>query len=117
MMQILKIALLLVVTMSAAHAEDLVEVGSKGVTCIEDTGCINRIHPNIPMIATARPGQTILFRTRDASDILGTVDSQTDQMNESGDDWHFGRVHPLTGPVHIEGAKAGDEGHRPAPGA
>lgn len=108
MMQILKIALLLVVTMSAAHAEDIVEVGGKGATCIEDTHCINRIHPNIPMIATARPGQTILFRTRDASDILGTADSQTDQMNESGDDWHFGRVHPLTGPVHIEGAKAGD---------
>ncbi len=107
-MQILKIGLLFIVTMSTVHAENIVEVGGKGATCIEDAGCINRIHPDIPMIATAKPGQTILFRTRDASDFLGTVDSQTDQKNGYGDDWHFGRVHPLTGPVHIEGAKAGD---------
>ncbi len=108
MKQTFKIVLLFIVTMSTAHAEDIVEVGGKGATCVEDAGCINRIHPDIPMIATAKPGQTILFRTRDASDFLGTVDSQTDQINKYGDDWHFGRVHPLTGPVNIEGAKAGD---------
>jgi formamidase len=108
MKQTFKIALLFIVTMSTAHAEDIVEVGGEGATCVEDAGCINRIHPDIPMIATAKPGQTILFRTRDASDILGTVDSQTDKINGYSDDWHFGRVHPLTGPVHIEGAKAGD---------
>jgi formamidase len=60
------------------------------------------------MIATAKPGDTILFHTRDTSDILGTVDSQTDIRGEYADDWHFGRVHPVTGPVYIEGAEAGD---------
>ncbi len=108
MKQPFNIALLFIVTMTTAYAEDIVEIGGEGATCVEDAGCINRIHPNIPMIATAKPGQTILFRTRDASDILGTVDSQTDQIQKISDDWHFGRVHPLTGPVHIEGAKAGD---------
>ena len=108
MKQTFNIALLFIVTMTNAYAEDIVEVGGEGTTCVEDAGCINRIHPDIPMIATAIPGQTILFRTRDASDFLGTVDSQTDQINKHGDDWHFGRIHPLTGPVNIEGAKAGD---------
>jgi formamidase len=108
MTQTLKIALFFIVAISSAHAQDIVEVGGEGATCVEDSGCINRIHPDIPMVATAKPGQTILFRTRDAEDYLGTVDSQTDQVNEFSEDWHFGRVHPLTGPVHIEGAKAGD---------
>ena len=108
MTQIFKIALFFIVTISTAHAQNIVEVGGEGVTCIEDPECINRIHPDIPMIETAKPGQTILFRTRDASDFLGTVDSQTETRPVWSDDWHFGRVHPMTGPVHIEGAVAGD---------
>lgn len=90
-----------------ASAQDIVEVGGEGATCVEDPQCINRIHPDIPMTARAKPGETILFRTRDAADYLGTADSQTDQVpvREAGG---FGRVHPMTGPVHIEGAKAGD---------
>jgi formamidase len=108
MTQTLKLALFFIVTISSAHAQDIVEVGGEGATCVEDSGCINRIHPAIPMAATAKPGQTILFRTRDAEDFLGTVGSQTDQVNEFAEDWHFGRVHPITGPVYIEGAKAGD---------
>ena len=102
MTQTLKLALFFIVTISSVHAQDIVEVGGEGATCVEDSGCINRIHPDIPMVATAKPGQTILFRTRDAEDILGTVDSQTDQVNELAEDWHFGRVHRMTGPVYIE---------------
>lgn len=108
MTQVLKIALFFITIISTAHTQEIVEVGGEGASCIEDPDCINRIHPDIPMIATAKPGQTILFRTRDAADILGTVDSQTEVMGERGKEWHFGRVHPMTGPVHIEGALAGD---------
>jgi formamidase len=85
----------------------IVIVGGEGANCIEDTGCINRLHPDIPMTARAEPGQTILFRTRDAADVLGTIASQTDQLPETFVT-NFGQVHPMTGPVYIEGAEAGD---------
>ena len=91
-----------------AFAQDIVEVGGQGETCVEDIQCINRIHPDIPMTARAKPGQTILFRTRDAADFLGTVNSQTAVIRQQQGENNFGRVHPMTGPVYIEGAKAGD---------
>ena len=43
-------------------ADDIVIVGGNGVDCIEDPGCVNRLHPDIPMAARAKPGQNILFR-------------------------------------------------------
>jgi formamidase len=91
----------------SAAESSIVIVGGAGVNCIEDPGCINRLHPDIPMATRAMPGQTILFHTRDAGDVLGTVASQTDQQpgNLSTE---FGHVHPMTGPVYIEGAEAGD---------
>lgn len=95
------------VVTGALEAQEIIEVGGKGDSCLEDKQCVNRIHPNITMTARAKPGQTILFHTRDAADYLGTVSSQTDIIPEQGDRG-FGRVHPMTGPVHIEGAKAGD---------
>lgn len=105
--RILIIIISFFISSNIAFSQDIVEVGGEGATCVEDPECINRIHPDIPMIARAKPGQTILFRARDAADYLGTVDSQTDQVPELGDA-SFGRVHPMTGPVHIEGAVAGD---------
>lgn len=89
-----------------AAPADVVVIGGEGASCVEDPACMNRLHPDIPMAARARPGQTLLFRTRDARDSLGTVASQTDTPPTINAD--FGRVHPVTGPVHIEGARAGD---------
>jgi formamidase len=86
--------------------ETIVVVGGEGNGCREDAGCVNRLHPDIPMAATAMPGQTILFRTRDAADALGAVSQQSAEPGEINVD--FGLVHPLTGPVFIEGADAGD---------
>jgi formamidase len=90
----------------AADRPDIVVVGGEGATCLEDPGCINRLHPDIPMAARARPGQTLLFRTRDAGDKLGTVASQGEERPVLGGG--MSRVHPVTGPVFIEGARAGD---------
>lgn len=87
-------------------ADDIVIVGGEGVDCLEDPGCVNRLHPDIPMAATAKPGQTILFRARDARDVLGAAAVQTTEPETLANE--FGRVHPITGPVYIEGAKAGD---------
>jgi formamidase len=87
-------------------ATDILVVGGEGRHCGEDRGCINRLHPDIPMAAVAEPGQTIVLRTRNASDFALDPDSDHDDERENGDE--LGTVHPLTGPVHIEGAARGD---------
>ena len=38
-------------------------VGDLSVSCAEDLACVNRIHPDIPMIADADPGERIVFST------------------------------------------------------
>ena len=90
----------------AIGADEIVIVGGEGVDCLEDLGCVNRLHPDIPMAARAKPGQTILFRARDARDVLGAASAQTTEPETLSND--FGRVHPITGPVYIESAVAGD---------
>ena len=85
---------------------ELIIVGGTGENCIEDPGCINRLHPDIPMIYRAYPGQSILFRTRDTIDVLGTVETQTSEPKTL--EINFGAVHPMAGPVYIEGASPGD---------
>lgn len=81
-------------------------VGDVSVGCAEDPACINRLHPDIPAIANADPGERIVFFGRDAYDLTLDPDeySSADGIPREG----FGIVHPLTGPVHINGAEAGD---------
>ena len=67
---------------------------------------MNRLHPAIPMAARARPGQTIVFRARNASDF--DLDPESTYEDPRAGDSQIGTVHPLTGPVHIEGAEPGD---------
>jgi formamidase len=87
-------------------APDVLVVGGEGSNCNEDPDCINRLHPEIPMAARAKPGQTILLKTRNATDFDLDPDSTYDDPREG--DPQFGTVHPLTGPVYIEGAEPGD---------
>ncbi|EED35674.1 acetamidase [Luminiphilus syltensis NOR5-1B] len=87
-----------------SHAE--VVVGDGSVSCAADPACMNRLHPDIPMVATAQPGERIVFAGRDALDLALDADDA-----DSGDvtpNAGSGIVHPLTGPVYIKGAKAGD---------
>ena len=83
-----------------------VTLGDRAVSCAEDPACINRLHAGIPMAATADPGERITFIGRDAADV--TLDRDGDAVLESNPREGFGIVHPLTGPVSINGAKAGD---------
>lgn len=92
---------------AVSAGDDMVIVGGTGATCLEDQQCINRFHPDIPMEARAKPGQTILFKTRDAADVLGIRGQQAEAL-PSPLPIDFGRIHAVTGPVYIEGAKAGD---------
>lgn len=90
------------------HASVLAEVTVGGTqhSCAEDAGCINRFHSDIPMAARARPGERIVMIGRDASDIH--LDPDEYSVAESSPREGFGVVHPLVGPVHIEGARPGD---------
>jgi formamidase len=58
------------------------------------------------MAARARPGERILFIGRDAGDMQ--IDPDEFASGEGSPRLSFGVVHPLTGPVYIEGAVAGD---------
>ena len=81
-------------------------VGDLSLGCAEDPACINRLHPDIPMIATAEPGERIVFIGRDAFDL--TLDPDKFSSANANPREGVGIVHALTGPVFINGAKAGD---------
>ena len=93
----------------AAYApaqDDVVVVGGTGWHCGEDPQCFNRLHPDVPMAARALPGQTILLRTRNSADLQ--LDPNSTYVDPRDADPVRGTVHPLTGPVYIQGAEPGD---------
>jgi formamidase len=81
-----------------------VVVAKEGAHCADDPNCFNRYHPAIPPVARANPGDHIVFETRDALDSDLTLDSTADDVTALD----LNLVHPLTGPVFIEGAEQGD---------
>jgi formamidase len=64
----------------------------------------NRWHPEIPPVATVRPGEEITLETRDGLDYAVRPESAVDDVLSID----LGLSHPLTGPVHVEGAEPGD---------
>lgn len=82
----------------------LLEVEKSGVHCVDDSNCFNRYHPAIQPVKTAKPGDYITFYTRDALDSDLNLDAVADDLAAVD----LNLVHPMTGPVHIEGAKRGD---------
>ena len=90
----------------ASAQDDVVVVGGTGWHCGEDPQCFNRLHPDIPMAARAQPGQTLLLKTRNSADLQ--LDPDSTYVDPRDADPVRGTVHPLTGPVHIEGAEPGD---------
>ncbi|MEJ2540198.1 MAG: acetamidase/formamidase family protein [Gemmatimonadota bacterium] len=89
----------------AAIAQEVV-VGDTRVPCAEDPACMNRLHPDIPAVAHADPGERIVFVGRDAFDL--TLDPDGDHSPGGKPREGTGVVHALTGPVFINGAEAGD---------
>jgi formamidase len=81
-----------------------VVVKKQGAHCKDDRNCFNRLHPAIPMVARAKPGEHIVYETRDALD--SDFDFESIPADVTAADLNL--VHPMTGPVHIEGAKRGD---------
>ena len=103
---VLMAAGLLLAIVVACDAAAEVVVGDTSVPCAEDPACINRLHPDIPMVATAEPGERIVFNGRDAFDL--TLDPDAYSVAKSAPRDGFGIVHALTGPVRINGAQPGD---------
>jgi formamidase len=86
-----------------AGSLDPVVIKRQGQYCADDPNCFNRFHPDIPMKVKAQPGQLIVMDVRNAGDL--ELDSTGDWKQK---DPPGSTVHPITGPVYIEGAKAGD---------
>ncbi|MBM3678301.1 MAG: acetamidase/formamidase family protein, partial [Actinobacteria bacterium] len=64
----------------------------------------NRWHPDLLPVARVRPGDTVTLETRDGLDAqLGPDSTHEDCARLS-----LGAGHPLTGPIHVEGAEPGD---------
>lgn len=84
--------------------QETIAIEKEGAHCVDDPNCFNRYHPAIPPSATAKPGDKIVFHTRDALDTDLTLDSNADDLAAVD----LNLVHPMTGPVFIEGAERGD---------
>ncbi len=70
----------------------------------EPTSGHNRWHPDIPPLVTCQPGDEVEMETRDAFDGQFTRDTTAEDVGNVNLDF----VHPLTGPVFVEGAEPGD---------
>lgn len=84
--------------------QSTVEVKKRGAHCVDDPSCMNRYHYAIKPIGRAKPGQMIRYETRDALDSNLNLSSQPKDVLAVD----LNLVHPITGPVHIEGARRGD---------
>ena len=82
----------------------IVEVTKSGDHCKDDKNCFNRYHPAIKPAAKANEGDIIVLHTRDALDSNYNLNSVAEDVPT----FNLGEVHPMTGPVHINGAKRGD---------
>ena len=65
----------------------------------------NRWNRDLPPAAVVRPGEVIQLLCRDALDIGEAARALTPERTLTLD---LGSVHPLTGPVEVEGAEPGD---------
>ena len=64
----------------------------------------NRWHPDIPPAIEAAPGEEVVLQTRNAFDGGVTPGSKHEDLRNI----NLGLVHPLTGPVYVQGAEPGD---------
>jgi formamidase len=76
---------------------------SRPLTQEPETGH-NRWHPGIAPRVRCAPGDEVVLETRDALDGQITADASVDDVASC----NLNVVHPLTGPVHVEGAEPGD---------
>jgi formamidase len=81
-----------------------VVIKKTGAKCGDDPACHNRWHWAIPPVATAGPGDLVVFQTRDALDGPYSMRSRSADVPTAD----LNLVHPLTGPLSVTGAEPGD---------
>ena len=102
------IGFVLALIAAGAFADDRhgnrIVIPKTGERCVNDAKCHNRWHHQIPPVATANVGDVVVFGTRDA------FDHSLDRNSTAADvvALNLNLVHPLTGPLYVRGAKAGD---------
>jgi formamidase len=105
---ILTAAALLLASPSLAKTVRLrvTRVATVPVPCADEPlrTCHNRWHPGIPAAASADPGDTVVFETRDAFDNPFNRSSSPAAVAAA----NLNLIHPLTGPLHVNGARRGD---------
>jgi formamidase len=79
-------------------------VAKTGAHCSDDSNCFNRYNPSIEPVARAAPGQIVVLETRDAFDSNLNLQSTAEDVTALD----LNLVHPMTGPVYVEGAVRGD---------
>jgi formamidase len=91
-----------------AGAEDAaaktIKIGKTGARCANDPNCHNRWHYAIRPVAAADLGDLVVFETRDALDGAFNRNSRAADVPAA----NLNLVHPLTGPLFVNGAEAGD---------
>ena len=98
------LALVAAVALADERRGARVVIQKSGERCVNDPKCHNRWHHAVPAVATAKPGDVVVFGTRDAFDHSLDRDSTAADVIAL----NLNLVHPLTGPLFVEGAKAGD---------
>jgi formamidase len=96
--------------LESVAAADTFRIRLTGARCADDPACHNRFHPAIKPVITVKPGDTVIMETRDAFDGQVTPTSTAADVIPTflGGTLNLNLVHPLTGPVAIQGAEPGD---------
>jgi formamidase len=90
-------------SLAALRSHEVRIDASKPLRAEPNTGH-NRWHPEIPPILRVDPGDEVALETRDALDGQITPQSTTEDVAKV----NLNVVHPLTGPVYVNGAEPGD---------
>ena len=106
----ISLAVLMFFGLETGAAADTFRIHLTGARCADDPACHNRFHPAIKPVITVKPGDTVIMETRDAFDgqITRTSTAADVIPTFSGGPLNLNLVHPLTGPVAIQGAEPGD---------
>src|SRR5437667_204136 len=96
--------------LESVAAADTFRIRLTGARCADDPPCHNGCHPAIKPVSTVEPRDTVIMETRDAFDGQITPASTAADAIPTflGGPLNLSQVHPLTGPVAVQGAEPGD---------
>src|SRR3989442_6592451 len=102
--------MVLLLGLDTGTADETFRIHRTGPSAKTDPPAHTGFHPTSPPVIAVRPGDTVFMETRDAFDgqITRTSTERDVIPTFAGGPLDLNLVHPLTGPVAIEGAEPGD---------